>query len=317
MGKYRFNKDQLKFVEEKLGLKGWARIVLKYLVGSVLLAVAYYVVFALLVSTEQERGLEREMELMAQEYDRMQEKMEVLDNTVKDLQQRDREIYRSIFNAEPPVSTGYGSYDMFEGIDTTRMESVVNDSKMRISVLEKGIESVNASIDAINGSLGQMGEQVRAIPSIVPIRDFSIGQSGASVGKKVNPFYKNIAVHTGMDILAGTGTEVLAAADGVVEKATRNGKKEGNSIVINHKNGYVTKYIHLGDILVRQGQKVSQGAVIGRIGMSGISFAPHLHYEVWFNDEVMDPMNYFFASVTPQMFREMAIVVANTGQSLD
>ena len=158
---------------------------------------------------------------------------------------------------------------------------------------------------------------MKAIPSIVPIRDFSIRQSGASVGRKVNPFYKSIVEHTGMDLLAGTGTEVLAAADGVVEKAVRNGKKEGNSIVINHKNGYVTKYIHMGDILVRQGQKVSQGTVIGRVGVSGMSFAPHLHYEVWFNDEVMDPMNYFFATVTPQMFREMAIVVANTGQSLD
>lgn len=317
MGKYRFNKDQLKFVEERRGLKGWVRVVLKYFVGSVLLAVAYYVVFALVVSTEQERALERETELMALEYGRMQEKMEVLDNTVKDLQQRDREIYRSIFNAEPPVYSGLGGYDMFEGIDTTSMESVVNDSKMRISVLERGIGNVNASIESINSNLMEMGEQVRAIPSIVPIRDFSIRQSGASVGKKVNPFYKNLTVHTGMDILAGTGTEVLAAADGVVEKAVRNSKKEGNSIVINHKNGYVTKYIHMGDILVRKGQKVSQGAVIGRVGMSGMSFAPHLHYEVWFNDEMMDPMNYFFATVTPQMFREMAIVVANTGQSLD
>ena len=100
-------------------------------------------------------------------------------------------------------------------------------------------------------------------------------------------------------------------------KPRRKGKKDGNSITINHKNGYVTKYNNLGDILVRQGQKVTQGTVIGRVGMSGMSFAPHLHYEVWLNDEMMDPMNYFFATLTPQMFREMAVVVANTGQSLD
>ncbi|MBQ5828455.1 MAG: M23 family metallopeptidase, partial [Bacteroidales bacterium] len=95
------------------------------------------------------------------------------------------------------------------------------------------------------------------------------------------------------------------------------GRIEGNSIVINHKNGYVTRYNNLGDILVRKGQKVRQGAVIGRVGMSGMSFAPHLHYEVWLNDEMMDPVNYFFASLTPQMFKEMAVIVANTGQSLD
>ena len=317
MGKYRFNKDQLNFVEDKRGTKGWIGILLKYFIASILLAVAYYVVFAFVVSTEQERALERETEIMAQEYALMLEKMEVLDNSIKDLQHRDREIYKSIFNADPPVYSVSGGYDMFEGIDTTSMEAIVKDSKIRLSVIEKGIGSVNASIKTINDNLETLGSQIKSVPSIIPIKDFSIRQSGASVGKKVNPFYKNIATHTGMDLLAGTGTEVLAAADGVVEKATRKGKKDGNSITINHKNGYVTKYTNLGDILVRQGQKVTQGTVIGRVGMSGMSFAPHLHYEVWLNDEMMDPMNYFFATLTPQMFREMAVVVANTGQSLD
>ena len=202
-------------------------------------------------------------------------------------------------------------------MDTTRIESIVGDSKLRLQVIEKGMGRVNGSIGSINANLDSLGGNIRAVPSIVPVRNFSIRQSGASVGKKVNPFYKNVVQHTGMDLLAGTGTEVIAAADGVVEKATRKGKKEGNSIIVNHKNGYVTKYNNLGDILVRQGQKVKQGTVIGRIGMSGMSFAPHLHYEVWFNGEMMDPMNYFFANLTPQMFREMAVIVANTGQSLD
>lgn len=317
MGKYRFNKDQLNFVAEKRGVKWWAGKALKYFVMSLLLAVLYYVIFSLFVSTDEERALERETALMQQEYEKMLQRSEVLENTIIGLQQRDREIYRSIFNAEPPVFYSTGGYDMFEGIDTTRMESIVQDSKLRLAVLERGADRVDASIEAINTNLVELGKGATAIPSIVPLRNFSINQSGASVGKKVNPFYKAVTMHTGMDLLAGTGAEVLAAADGVVEKATRKGKKDGNSITINHKNGYVTKYNNLGNILVRQGQKVSQGTVIGRVGMSGMSFAPHLHYEVWYNDEAMDPMNYFFASLTPQMFREMAIVVANTGQSLD
>lgn len=317
MGKYSFNKDQLKFVEEKRGPGWWLAKGVKYLVASILLAVLYYIVFSLFISTEQERALERETALMQEEYDRMQQKIDVLDNTLKSLEQRDREIYRSIFNAEPPVMQAAGSYDLFEGMDTTSIESVVKDSKLRISVLERGVDMVKGSIESIGANLDTLGQGIRSIPSIIPVRNFSIGQSGASVGKKVNPFYKSVTMHSGMDLLAGTGVEVLAAADGVVQKATRKGKVDGNSITINHKNGYVTVYSNLGDILVRQGQKVSRGAVIGRIGMSGMSFAPHLHYEVWYNGEVMDPMNYFFASLTPQMFREMAVVVANTGQSLD
>ena len=317
MGKYRFNNDQLKFVEDKRGFKGWVKVILNYFFASLFLAVVYYVVLALFVSTEQERALERESALMEEEYGKMQQKVEVLENTIKNLQQRDREIYRSIFSAEPPVYSTFGGDDLFEGMDTTRIESIVGDSKLRLQVIEKGMGRVNGSIGSINANLDSLGGNIRAVPSIVPVRNFSIRQSGASVGKKVNPFYKNVVQHTGMDLLAGTGTEVIAAADGVVEKATRKGKKEGNSIIVNHKNGYVTKYNNLGDILVRQGQKVKQGTVIGRIGMSGMSFAPHLHYEVWFNGEMMDPMNYFFANLTPQMFREMAVIVANTGQSLD
>ena len=88
-------------------------------------------------------------------------------------------------------------------------------------------------------------------------------------------------------------------------------------MTIDHKNGYVTVYNHLGKIKVRKGQKVKQGDVIAEVGLTGMSFAPHLHYEVWYNGKVMDPMDYFFSSITPQMYRDMAVVTANTGQSLD
>lgn len=317
MGKYRFNREKLEFIEEKRGIKGWIKAVFKYFTVSILLAILYYIIFSLFVSTEEERALARETAIMEEEYEKLQERISVLDNTIKNLQYRDKEIYRSIFNAEPPVYATPDDYNLFEGIDTTRMEAIVEDSRLRLSVIEKGMSRVDSSIVEIHGALAELGEGVTAIPSIVPVRDFKIRQSGASVGGKVNPFYKTVAMHTGMDLLAASGTEVLAAADGVVETATRMGKKDGNSIVIDHGNGYITKYNNLGSLKVRKREKVKQGDVIGTIGMSGMSFAPHLHYEVWHNGAVMDPMNYFFASLTPQMYREMAIIVANTGQSLD
>ena len=315
--KYKFNKEQLNFVEDKRGFKGWVKIIFRYFGLSILLALLYYVVFSLLVSTEQERVLARETQLMEQEYSKLQQKIGVLDNTIKNLQHRDREIYRSIFNAEPPVYSSTGNYDMFEGIDTTRMESMVSDAKMRLDVIEKGMGKVNSTIDGINAALGELGENVKSIPSIVPIKDFTVRQTGASVGEKMHPFYKTVTMHTGMDLLAATDTPILAAADGVVENAVRNGKKDGINVTINHQNGYVTVYKNMGKMSVRKRQKVKQGDIIGRVGMSGISFAPHLHYEVWYNGQMMNPMDYFFASLTPQMYRDMAVIVANTGQSLD
>lgn len=317
MSKYKFNREQLKFVEDKRGIKGWIKMILKYFIASLFIAVIYYIVFAFFVSTDKERALERESAIMEQEYEKLQQRAVVLENTIKSLQQRDREIYRSIFNAEPPALATTPDYDLFEGIDTTRMESIVEDSKTRLEVLEEGTRRINESIEEIGLQLENLGEGITHIPSIIPIKDFAINQSGASVGKKVNPFYKTVVFHSGMDLLAATGTDVIAPADGVVEMVTRNGKKDGNTIVINHQNGYVTKYMTLGKISVWRRQRVKQGDVIAKVGSTGMSFAPHLHYEVWHNGEVMDPMNYFFASLTPEQFREMAIIVANTGQSMD
>ncbi len=317
MGKYRFNREDLNFVEDKRGIKGWIKILVRYFFTSLVLALLYYVVFSLFISTEQERALERETELMEVEYEKLHGRLQQLDNTIKNLQHRDREIYRSVFNAEPPVYSAYGDYDMFEGIDTTRMESVVRDSKMRLSVMERGMSQVEASFGEIRVAMDSLGAWVKAIPSILPVKDFSIRQSGASVGMKINPFYKTVAMHSGMDLLAATGTPVLASADGIVVKAVRNGKREGSSVTIDHKNGYITVYNHLGSIKVRKGQKVKQGDVIAEVGLTGMSFAPHLHYEVWYNGKVMDPMNYFFSSITSQMYRDMAVVTVNTGQSLD
>lgn len=317
MGKYRFNKEDLNFVEDRRGFKGWVKILVRYFFMSLVLAIFYYVMFSLFISTEQERALARETDLMEAEYEKLHERLHQLDNTIKNLQHRDREIYRSIFNAEPTVYSVYGDYDMFAGIDTTRMESVVDDSKMRLAVMERGMARVETTFEEIMGALDSLGSGVTAIPSIVPVKDFSIRQSGASVGMKINPFYKTVAMHNGMDLLAASGTPVLAGADGVVVKAVKNGKREGSSVAIDHKNGYVTVYNHLGKIKVRKGQRVKQGEVIAEVGLTGMSFAPHLHYEVWYNGKVMDPMDYFFSSITPQMYRDMAVVTVNTGQSLD
>jgi murein DD-endopeptidase MepM/ murein hydrolase activator NlpD len=148
---------------------------------------------------------------------------------------------------------------------------------------------VETTFEGIRGALDALGSGVTAIPSIVPVKDFSIRQSGASVGKKINPFYKTVAMHDGMDLLAASGTPVLAGADGTVVKAVRNGKREGSSVTIDHGNGYVTVYNHLGKIRVRKGQRVKQGEEIAEVGLTGMSFAPHLHYEVWYKGEVMDP----------------------------
>ena len=318
MEKYKFNRDKLEFVEEKRGVKWWLKRLFQYVLASLVLAILYYIVFSLVFSTDEERRIAHENKIMEQEYAKMQERLALLDNTVSNLKYKDREIYRSIFNADPLIVSLIGQENsLIENIDTTRDDMIISKSRECLAAMEHSVDMVKEDIASIVDECEYLGGSVRHIPSIVPLRGFSVGQAGASVGKKINPFYKTVVMHNGMDLLGATGTDVLAAADGVVEAAKRSKRGDGNSIVIDHMNGYVTTYSHLGDVLVRKGQQVKQGDVIARVGLSGMSFAPHLHYEISFNGKIMDPVNYFFAELSPEQYKDMVAASSNTGQSLD
>lgn len=318
MDKYKFSREQLKFVKSKRNVKDIFRIIVKYFIISLVLSIIYYVIFAFFIDTEKERRLSRENEAMAQEYERLSKDIEVLDNTIKNLKYRDQEIYREIFNAMPSTAFSNGDSDLFlERVDSVKDSKILEFTTTNLEELESEVSSINGLINSIRTQFEERADEMLFIPSIVPIKDFTIAQTGASVGEKINPFYKTVVMHEGIDLLAAVGTEILASASGVVELVTRMGKQRGNIVVINHGNGYVTRYMHMGNILVRRGQKVEKGEVIGRIGISGISLAPHLHYEVELNGKSQDPLNYFFSDLTPLMFKEMLIISSNTGQSLD
>lgn len=319
MGKYKFNREQLKFVEDRKGLRGWIITILKYFIASLLLAVLYYFIISLFFSTKEERRIARENKILSQEYQKLLSKIDLLDNALVNLQVKDREIYKSIFNAEPPTyfKESVSSEYFFDQIDTTDNDRIIEFTKGRLDFLCIEANNISSTISDIRKHLDSLGDNVKAIPSIIPLKDFSIEQTGASIGKKINPFYKTVLNHKGIDLLAANGTDVFATADGYVESIGKVEKGVGRNVVINHINGYTTKYFYLGDILVRKGQAVRQGDVIARVGISGMSFAPHLHYEVLYDGKNVDPVNYFFSNLSPQLLKEMITISLNTGQSLD
>ncbi|MEN6618669.1 MAG: M23 family metallopeptidase [Rikenellaceae bacterium] len=318
MSKYKFNKEQLSFVEDKLGIKGKIRVAFNYVFISLLLTILYYIIFALVFDTSQEERLSRENKLMAEEYKRVSKKMDVLDNVILDLRARDKEIYKSIFKSSPPdfFSHQYNS-ELYSQLDSSADLTLVNFSTIKTKNLEDMLVNQNNKIKAITGEISKNGS-ITGIPSIIPLKGMNVSQTGASIGKRIHPFYKTPAEHTGIDLLAAIGTEVHATASGTVVDVIKSDRGRGNEVVIQHDGGsYLSKYAHLSDILVRKSQPVKQNTVIGRVGNSGLSFAPHLHYEVIFNGEIMDPVNYFFADLTPYNFREMMIIAMSSGQSLD
>lgn len=318
MKKLKFDKEQLRFTEEITTIWDYLKKGLWFLVASLALALVYYVIFALFINTEEEKQMIRENKAIEAEYQKLDSKMGQLENVISNLQARDRDIYRDIFNSDPPyfINEYRDTVFSYQG-DTTQGALLVQYTSRRISSMEKEMASYSALICDIQNILEKESTSFKSIPSIIPINNFSLVQTGATIGRKIHPFYKTIVMHTGLDLITSTGTEVLASADGKVSDVSKSQRGKGNMISIDHGNGYVTTYSHLGEMFVRKGQKVSQGKVIGRVGTSGTIFAPHLHYEVLLNDEYEDPINYFFVSLNPALYKEMMMIAVNTGQSLD
>ncbi|HQA92991.1 MAG TPA: M23 family metallopeptidase [Bacteroidales bacterium] len=319
MAKFLYNKKELRFDKKKFSIWRALLVVGKYVLFSLLVAVIYYAIYSIFFSTDREKQLIAERDYMEREYDRMKEQIEIVESVVEGLEARDRQIYNDIFHSAPPtymVGRDTGRMDMGTIYEEDENDLIWN-VNIRASRLESISGRINTSIENIYHRLSAGETDWQSIPSIIPVKNFSIARTGASVGNKFSPFYKTLRLHTGFDILSPVGTEVLAAASGTVTFVTRGTTAWGRRIEITHSGGIVTTYSHLQEIMVKKGQQVQQSDIIGRVGNSGTSFAPHLHYEVIVDGNHVDPINYFFADITPSAYQEMMMIALSTGQSMD
>ena len=300
MSSYEFDSRNISFRKVRTSVQKVVQRVLLWFVGTFSLAVCYYLVLAFFFSTDTEKRLIRENRMYERTYEEMEARQKLVADVTADLQQRDNAIYEQIFHTSAPSVDPVGESDF-------RMEGGLDDLKASASKVEANFESVFRTLSATR----------RVPPMTIPVDNLTYTQIGASVGLKINPFYKVATRHDGLDIIAAQGELVRCVADGVVADVTRSGKGLGNVVDIDHGNGYVTRYGHLGDIYVSKGQKVKRGARIAVVGISGKSFAPHLHYEVLRDGQPQDPVNYFFGSLTPMEYANAAYMSSSTGQTLD
>ena len=312
---YVFDKDDIRFRKNKTSVWAVIRKILMFFVASVSMAVLYYVIFALIFSTDEEKRLRQENRMYAKEFPELEEKERLLSDVVTGLKVRDDNIYEEIFHTSAPDVQPLTSIDLFSGYDSIPGEDIVLYSAKKLAQIEKSAGKVEENFRRISEIISEKGYVLP--PMTNPLGDYSFAQTGASVGSKINPFYKVQMAHNGLDMIAPSGEPVYAAADGVVKDVVHSRKGLGNVVEIDHGNGYVTRYAHLADIEVRKGRKLKRGARIGYVGVSGNSFAPHLHYEVLKDTLVMDPVNHMFASVTPEEYVNMLVMSVMTGQSMD
>lgn len=311
---YIVDKD-FKFKKERPSVWKIIRKILVFFVASISLAIVYYVLFALVFSTEEERRLKIENKLYEQEFPQLAQKEMLLADVVEGLRLKDDRIYEEIFNTSAPDMEQFSSLEFLMGLDSIPDTDIVITSAGRLDVLESSATRVEDNFKRVMEVI--QDKDFVMPPMTNPMKEFTFAQTGASVGNKINPFYKVPMKHNGLDLIAPAGDPVYAVADGVVKEVIKSRKGLGNVVVIDHGNGYVTRYAHLADVEARKGRKVRRGTRLGYVGVSGNSFAPHLHYEVLRDTLVLDPVNHFFASVTPEEYMNMLIMSVTTGQSMD
>ena len=289
--------------------------VVKYALLSVLLAAVYYGILATFISTDTEKRLRKENKLYEKMYPGMVERKDLVSDVIRHLEIRDARVYKDVFYASAPNLDPITTTEFFSGSDTIPDRNILKYTALKADALLEVAGRVEAAMKEAAAAYTQPGA---ALPPLsMPLSGISFVQVGASVGDKMNPFYKVNARHNGLDIIASQGDVVTAAAKGRVSSVVRSFKGEGNVVEITHEGGFVTRYCHLGDIYVYQGQTVTAGKRIAAVGLSGNSFVPHLHYEVLRNGEYQDPVHYFFASVSPSDYANMLYMSVNTGQSMD
>ena len=315
MSQYEYDKEGFRF--RKASKSAWSviRNVLMFFVVTMSLAVVYYIIFALVFSTDTEQRLKEENRMYARELPELERKEELLADVIEGLRLKDDRIYEEIFHTSAPSMDPLSSVDFLVGMDSIPDKDIV-------SYAERKLDQVEVSAATVEENFARVMDMILDSGFVMPpmhklVEKFSFAQTGASVGDKINPFYKVSIRHNGLDIIAPAGEPVYAAADGTVSEVIRSRKGLGNQVVIDHGNGYYTRYAHLADMEAVKGRKVRRGTRLGYVGVSGNSFAPHLHYEVLRDSVVLDPVNHLFASVTPEEYVSMLVMSVSTGQSLD
>ncbi len=289
--------------------------VVRYIVATVSLSIMLYIAFALVFSTQEEKQLQRENNLYRERYSQLKQKEKLIGDVVEGLLDKDGYIYEELFETEAP------SLDALTAADIIAENDSLSES-FYLSAAATASESAMIMAGNVDDNFAKifrlLDSRRDSIPPLsLPLKDMSYVQAGASVGVKHNPVYKLPLQHDGLDIVAPQGSAVYAAAGGVVSHITRTRQGLGNVVEINHGNGYVTRYCLLGDISVSGGQKVRRGQKLGTVGVTKTVAAPHLHFEVLYNGEVRDPVNYLFASLSPEEYARMMYVSASTSQSMD
>ena len=275
--------------------------------------------------SERVTQLTKENEELHFYYGQLKSELSGVQEMLANLQERDDKVYRMIYETDPIApsvrAAGIGGSERYSDILNKDLEEevLILDAKRKIDILKRRMYVQTTSYDELMDLARNKSEMLASIPAIQPVSNKDLKRLASGFGYRIHPIYKVRKLHTGVDFSAPTGTPVFSSGDGVVIKVERNRSRRGygNQIEVDHGFNYITKYAHLSAFDVKVGDKVKRGQVIGKVGSTGASTAPHLHYEVIYKGKKIDPVDYFFNDLTLKQFEEITKQAAIENQSFD
>jgi murein DD-endopeptidase MepM/ murein hydrolase activator NlpD len=284
------------------------------------LGAASFIVLIWIFGSPSEKELRIENSKLVAQYNVLSKRLDEALGVMKDIQQRDDNLYRVVLQADPIAdavrAAGYGGTNRYEELmDMANADLVVNTTQ-KMDFLDRQLYIQSQSFDEVVNLFKQNDEMLKCIPAIQPVSNKDLKKTASGYGMRIDPIYKTSKFHEGMDFSASTGTPIYATGNGTVTKAGWQ-SGYGRVVVINHGYGYETLYAHMNKIDVRKGQKVVRGEVIGEVGNTGKSTGPHLHYEVHVKGRVVNPVNYYFMDLSADDYDRMIQMAENHGNVLD
>jgi murein DD-endopeptidase MepM/ murein hydrolase activator NlpD len=274
-----------------------------------------------LIETPKEIAQAREIDNYQLQYEQLNRKMQQIESVLDNLQDRDNQIYRVIFEANPISEdvrkAGFGGVNRYADLEGFENSELVVSTTKRMEILSKQVVVQSKSLDEIQRMALDKEVLLSAIPSIQPINNEDLRRMASGYGWRTDPFTKTRRKHKGMDFSAPTGTPIYATSDGKVIRIDGRAAGYGKHIRIDHGFGYVTLYAHLSKYNVRRGQEVKRGDVIGFVGNTGRSVAPHLHYEIRKDGVAVNPINFYYEDLNTEEFNALLEASNRENQSLD
>lgn len=319
--KYYYNTHTLRY--EKLETPFEIRLlrIIGFLASIVVTSIIIVAIAFQFIDSPKEILLEQQNEALSENYGVLKQRIQQLETQMQDLEKRDNDVYRSIFEA-PPIPDSVRLKKMQESKELNLLQTM-NDNQLitglstQLNRLSMLVSFQYTSLREIEGMIKNKEKLMSAIPAIQPVSNKNLNHIASGFGYRIDPIYKISKFHAGLDFAAPQGTPIYATADGRIKLAEYNAGGYGNHVIINHGFGYETLYGHMIRIKAKVGQSVKRGEVIGYVGSTGKSTGPHCHYEVHKDGQPVDPVYYFYDDLTPEQYDQLLKLAAQSNQSFD